>query len=842
MIVGDIDEGITIDDFLKLPIAKFCLVYTSPSHTPNHHKFRIICFLPSAQGVSGEVYEKLLQIVDHLVGGYLDPAAMESGRMFYGNERAIVYNDNPFELPNRLIIEAEKLLAQEKEEREKVRQHSETKKEARQSDPDFDIDSSEIEKALAHINPDCDYTTWLNIGFALFNQFDGSDDGFGLYDRWSSVGTKYAGTENLKFKWQSFGKDKPLDNQVTIASLFKIAIESGYKPPYKGNHFLEDLTKYTAKHTISDDDLIDTPSGKKLAPESFIELVNQHKLVSLKGSKGLGKSVSIKSLVKKYDAQGIKTVLLGSRRGLTRRQCFEFGLAYFDGKSSKSIEQLFKENRGVGIVIDSFPKLKGVDFSDKIIIIDESEQFFKHVITSKTHIKNNRGAILSDLEKGSTQAHGLILSDADSSNIANDWYENLSGRSIFTCEYRGKNQESNCLLFDKENQLIAETIRLLENGKRLNVVSDSKKDLEALMMEVNKRIPSLVSHVELITSDTTTEQFTQTFMNNPDFAIKQNKVYCLMFSPVAQSGISIDARSFDVVIGFCFGIVEPSIMRQLLMRYREFCDRYLYIAKTPKARYEKIFDYKEILKNNIHESIMTLTNYRKELVNNGGGHLLDELESVLKKINPEATEDYNLIAKAKLKARYNCLMSNYRENLINELTKEGYNVSSFAGSCRKEIDTTENKETLVKEFGKLVFDSHPLPKDELTHFEPKDKEDNAILTKTIIVETLPKLSLSVELITALFLKENWKNVKAIKRFWYAKHPEHTRTSDIKALNHAVKSYQKCGKIWFDDYKFNSHFLKLYEVLGLDSFLVEGITFNQNSDSIRLFFDRCQKHR
>lgn len=52
------------------------------------------------------------------------------------------------------------------------------------------------------------YDRWLKIGMALYHATGGSDEGFELWDRWSSKGDKYHPDE-MDAKWQSFGRASP---------------------------------------------------------------------------------------------------------------------------------------------------------------------------------------------------------------------------------------------------------------------------------------------------------------------------------------------------------------------------------------------------------------------------------------------------------------------------------------------------------------------------------------------------------------------------------------------------------------------------------------------------------
>lgn len=67
-----------------------------------------------------------------------------------------------------------------------------------------------LEAALAHIPADIDYGDWFRIACAIYAAL--GDDGFSLFDRWSSESsTKYKGTEDCERKWQQCAKVRAIN-------------------------------------------------------------------------------------------------------------------------------------------------------------------------------------------------------------------------------------------------------------------------------------------------------------------------------------------------------------------------------------------------------------------------------------------------------------------------------------------------------------------------------------------------------------------------------------------------------------------------------------------------------
>lgn len=85
-------------------------------------------------------------------------------------------------------------------------------------------ESSKIEDALRFISPDCSYDDWYKIGAAVYSALGSS--GFDIWDRWSSRSSKYS-PNGMQGKYSSFAALR----DITAATIYKLAIDNGWKPP-----------------------------------------------------------------------------------------------------------------------------------------------------------------------------------------------------------------------------------------------------------------------------------------------------------------------------------------------------------------------------------------------------------------------------------------------------------------------------------------------------------------------------------------------------------------------------------------------------------------------------------
>ncbi|MDP2991275.1 MAG: BT4734/BF3469 family protein, partial [Kiritimatiellota bacterium] len=87
-------------------------------------------------------------------------------------------------------------------------------------------DRAKIEDALRHVSANCSFDDWLRIGMALHSWSPG--EGRAIWDLWSRTAPERYQEAAIGQHWKAF---KP--GAVTIATLFKQAMDAGWKPARK---------------------------------------------------------------------------------------------------------------------------------------------------------------------------------------------------------------------------------------------------------------------------------------------------------------------------------------------------------------------------------------------------------------------------------------------------------------------------------------------------------------------------------------------------------------------------------------------------------------------------------
>ncbi|MHC5854468.1 PriCT-2 domain-containing protein [Nostoc sp.] len=223
------DHQLTIEEALAHPfIKKHCaLIYTTASHKPEWHKFRLVFLLPEyVQGADTvEACTRfLMQQLPH------DPACKDASRVFYGSTEAEFPLVNPeATIPAEWISEAIAIAQQERiEYQRRIQEIESRRKEWREVSlaEGWDIDQL-IQNALSFIPPRTpgsgNYDECRQVLMALVNHY-GATDAEIIAEQWSP--SIKGSTWNIRAKIRSFRR-----GGISIGTLFHIAKQYGFRFP-----------------------------------------------------------------------------------------------------------------------------------------------------------------------------------------------------------------------------------------------------------------------------------------------------------------------------------------------------------------------------------------------------------------------------------------------------------------------------------------------------------------------------------------------------------------------------------------------------------------------------------
>lgn len=216
------------------------LIYTSPSHTPERPRWRVLA--PLSRSMSPEHRERLCARLQGVLGGALAPESFALSQSYYygGVEGGTV--PETLEIDGAGIDMLDRLDAGALDKRGKPYapidpDHFMFVPPALLETPEDDGDDldiwaapnlDKIRGALAAIPPevrDDREGCWRPVGMALHDEFRGSESGFTLWSEWSAAGSKYDARDQRRV-WESFGKGT--GKATSIATLYGIAKDHGW--------------------------------------------------------------------------------------------------------------------------------------------------------------------------------------------------------------------------------------------------------------------------------------------------------------------------------------------------------------------------------------------------------------------------------------------------------------------------------------------------------------------------------------------------------------------------------------------------------------------------------------
>lgn len=217
------------------------LIYTSPSHTPERPRWRVLA--PLSRSMAPAHRERLCARLQGVLGGALAPESFALSQSYYYGGVAGGTVPETLEIDGAGIDTLDRLDAGALDKRGKPYSAIDPDHfmfvppallESPPEDDGDDLDIwaapnlDKIRGALAAIPPevrDDREGCWRPVGMALHDEFRGSESGFTLWSEWSAAGSKYDARDQRRV-WESFGKGT--SEATSIATLYGMAKDHGW--------------------------------------------------------------------------------------------------------------------------------------------------------------------------------------------------------------------------------------------------------------------------------------------------------------------------------------------------------------------------------------------------------------------------------------------------------------------------------------------------------------------------------------------------------------------------------------------------------------------------------------
>jgi hypothetical protein len=264
-----------------------------------------------------------------------------------------------------------------------------------------------------------------------------------------------------------------------------------------------------------------------------------------------------------------------------------------DLKQSKDDLSLVADpNSRISACFDSLLYFQGHHFEKKRLVLDEIEGSFKHLYQAKTAVSIHRQVCKERAGQAIANSEAVILLDGNLTDLSVAHAERISGKKFLKVENQYKGNRGKVTLYtgtlklgkDEETGETIVTERRINDYSLLHKTmmadpepficgSDSQEKLEA-WHEILKLKGRKVFRLDGSNSNTPEAK---KFLANPVKYILENGIEIILYSPTAESGLSIDIqRYFKRSYYFFFGVVQTNEQTQFLARLRD-PDTHIYV-------------------------------------------------------------------------------------------------------------------------------------------------------------------------------------------------------------------------------------------------------------------------
>ncbi|MEA5507679.1 plasmid replication protein, CyRepA1 family, partial [Halotia wernerae UHCC 0503] len=324
--------------------------------------------------------------------------------------------------------------------------------------------------------------------------------------------------------------------------------------------------------------------------------------------------------------------------------------------------------KALSITVDSLYKMASDLQAYDVLFIDEACQYLAHLLKSKT-CKEHRGDILEVLEYLVYNAKLVVLADAHLDDLTIEFFLRMRpvGEKPFIIknEYRSGGRQVHWYEGKNSSAIVAEFHAQLMLGKKLMMVSDSKRFIKKLERALNDGTsiddsdetpePSEDRKLKVwaVHSENSGSEENVIFIREINIAIKD--IDALLITPSLGTGVDISTYHFDGIFGVFHAVSQSATeCSQQLWRYRPNVPMHVWVAPRPP------FGYAETNARRIKQRI---------LQNN-------EMTAFLIRINREtgsrgAEKDWALDTSCQIEAQRNWSINNLRADLRSLLEEMG---------------------------------------------------------------------------------------------------------------------------------------------------------------------------
>lgn len=572
-----------------------------------------------------------------------------------------------------------------------------------------------------------------------------------------------------------------------------------------------------------------------------IKIPTDTRLVGIKSPKGSGKTEWLIKVVAAAMERGQRVLLLTHRVQLGQAICDRIGLNY--------VTELWKSGEGAlfgyGLCVDSAhaksqARFNPDDWENALIIVDEAEQVFWHLLNSSTEVSKNRLEILRNLQQVfqyALEGGQMILLDADLTDVSLKFVQKMAEMRVqphIVLNLYNEPVARTCYLYSqsKPETWWSALNEAVDNGDRAFVVVQSKEARSRwsacnLAKDILKRHPHkkvLVIDANTVSDPTHAAYGCISHLNEilPEYDL-------VIATPCVETGVSIDIRGhFNSVWGCFWGVSSANSARQALARVRDDVPRHVWA-----------------------------THYGMESIGNGQtskyGLLMSQAKAVQgtiallqqKGVNRQddyTTNDAAVNCWAEMACRINAEVKEYRLAIAQGLVEEGYELVDLVEFFKNPEVIESLDQTREASYADCITeeleasDLSDSQGEKLSSQKEADPQDRAALRKWKRRRRFGGLEVTEELIR----KDDDGWFPQVQLHYYlGMGKDFVQERDLSA----IATERSEGQIWFPSFLRGQIGVKtwLLNVLGIQQFLNGDSQFKNSDPAMQTFIELAQKN-
>jgi hypothetical protein len=591
IIAVDIDGGWNIEEFSTRDfIRQNCaFIYTTPSHSPDEHRFRAVFVTPVTITKTGDLKAVNTSLSRRLVG---DPSTTDAARVWFGSQGCTVKWIGSTLQPdvfNELLVDGQTLVTS-----------------AVRSSPTPTSSRSQL-----RFSPDMLVTrsdgTIIRAGSIRSRQYIHcpyhNDTYPSAFIAKNESGERFIRCSSCAKTWWIRGAfDNDSRSMITDFSSFERMIVD-----IKQNGI--DRAKFPAPPGFQTNSYRVFPNNIHVSDEAYLKIDKlEPGITFVKSPKGSGKTTFLSEVIRdaifryrgmsledfveqfpddEHPAQfntGVRVLLIGHRQALIGDLCSKLELNCYLDDERYSAGQVRVRRRQYGVCLDSLIKVQDSLFSNEnrysIVVIDEVEQVLAHFLSET--LRERREELFVIFAKILERADRIVALDADLGWTSFFILSMLSQRAstklrkdlktgtkrpkrifsslpthIYLNQWKAIDRKIE--MFPNETQITKAFLSDILAGKRVFITSNSKTKIEAIHESIAEycKEHQISRRALLVTSDNSRTKAIQSFIHNIRTEILNYDV--VLTSPSLGTGLDITFDNNAQEVDSVYGLFESRV-------------------------------------------------------------------------------------------------------------------------------------------------------------------------------------------------------------------------------------------------------------------------------------------